>query len=260
MNSTCTSSRAVRSPSTCPPCGARSPPSSATPSGVTATVQTNRLAWYWDHPPADGIDRTKFAARVSGSFVPDLTGEWELGVRAVGPVSVRLDGETVVELAEAQRGGAFFGLGSPEVRNTVTLEDGRPYELTIDYPLEDGLVRGLVVGARPVPAGDHLELAAAAARAVDVAVVIVGTDDDWETEGEDRSVDGPARRPGRPRPGRGRCQSADDRRPERRVSGLDAVAGRRPGRAAAVVPGAGDRRRAGRRPDRSGSSQAGASR
>ena len=110
-------------------------------SGVTATVQTNRLAWYWDHPPADGIDQTKFAARVSGSFVPDHTGEWELGVRAVGPVSVRLDGETVVELAEAQRGGAFFGLGSPEVRNTVTLEDGRPYELTIDYPLEDGLVR-----------------------------------------------------------------------------------------------------------------------
>ncbi len=156
-------------------------------SGVTATVQTNRLAWYWDHPPADGIDQTKFAARVSGSFVPDRTGEWELGVRAVGPVSVRLDGETVVELAEAQRGGAFFGLGSPEVRNTVTLEDGRPYELTIDYPLEDGLVRGLVVGARPVPAGDHLELAAAAARAVDVAVVIVGTDDDWETEGEDRA-------------------------------------------------------------------------
>ncbi len=156
-------------------------------SGASATTHTSRLAWYWDHPPADGIDRTKFAARVSGSFVPDYTGEWELGVRAVGPVSVSLDGETVVELAEAQRGGAFFGLGSSEVRNTVELEDGQPYELTVDYPIEDGLVRGLVVGARPVPAGDHLDLAADAARAADVAVVIVGTDDDWETEGEDRT-------------------------------------------------------------------------
>ena len=156
-------------------------------SGATATVQTTRLAWYWDQPPAAGIDQTRFAARVFGTFVPDRSGEWELGVRAVGPASVRVDGETVVELAEAQHGGAFFGLGSPEVRSTVTLEDGQSYELTVDYPLEDGLVRGLVVGAGPVPAGDHVELAAAAARAADVAVVIVGTDDDWETEGEDRT-------------------------------------------------------------------------
>ena len=35
-------------------------------SGASATVQTSRLAWYWDHPPAEGIDRTKFAARVVG--------------------------------------------------------------------------------------------------------------------------------------------------------------------------------------------------
>ena len=78
---------------------------------------------------------------------------------------VRLDGETVVELTEAQRGGAFFGMGSPEVRGTVELEEGRRYELTVDYPAaDDELVRGLVVGARPVPAGDHIERAAAAAR------------------------------------------------------------------------------------------------
>ena len=48
-------------------------------------------------------------------------------------------------------------------------------------------VRGLVVGARPVPAGDHIARAAAVATGADVAIVIVGTDDDWETEGEDRT-------------------------------------------------------------------------
>ena len=120
--------------------------------------------------------------------MPDRSGDWEIGVRAVGPVTVRLDGEVVVELAEAQRGGAFFGLGSPEVRDDVALEDGRSYELDVDYPATDAdLVRGLVVGARPVPATDHIDRAAAVAADADVAIVIVGTDDDWETEGEDRT-------------------------------------------------------------------------
>ncbi|MGI9053989.1 MAG: beta-glucosidase H [Ilumatobacteraceae bacterium] len=156
--------------------------------GGAGTTSANRLAWFWDRPPVEGVDPTGFAASISGTFVPDSAGEWEIGLRAVGVATVRLDGETVVELAEPQRGGAFFGIGSPEVRSTVTLDD-RPYELTVDYPAgEADLVRGLVVGARLVPAGDHLARAVAIAGDADVAIVIVGTDDDWETEGEDRTA------------------------------------------------------------------------
>jgi beta-glucosidase len=156
--------------------------------GGSESSAVNRLAWYWDKPPAPGLDPTRFGARIVGTFQPEHAGEWELGVRAVGAVTVTLDGETVIELAEPQRGGAFFGLGSPEIRTTVELED-RPYEVTVDYPIGEGeLVRGLVVGARPVPPGDHLEQAGALAAEADVAIVIVGTDDDWETEGEDRTA------------------------------------------------------------------------
>lgn len=139
--------------------------------------------------PAEGVHATSFAARITGTFVPDTTGPWELGVRAVGRAAVRLDGEVVVELAEPQRGGAFFGIGSPEVRATIELQAGRRYELDVDYPTPDeAIVRGLVVSARAVPEGDHVAGAVAAAAAADVAVVIVGTDDDWETEGEDRTA------------------------------------------------------------------------
>src|SRR4029079_12489940 len=90
---------------------------------------------------------------------------------------------------EGLTGGAFFGMGSPEVRGTAELEEGRSYELRVEYPARapGERVRGLVVGARLVPAGDHIERAVAVASAADVAIVIVGTDDDWETEGEDRS-------------------------------------------------------------------------
>lgn len=156
---------------------------------ATATANANRLSWYWDASPAGGIHATKFGARVAGSFVPESTGTWEIGVRAVGAASVAIDGAPVAVIAEPMTGGAFFGMGSPEVRGTIDLEEGRRYELTVDYPAPaDGdLVRGLVVSARAVPSGDYIARAAESAADADVAVVIVGTDDDWETEGEDRT-------------------------------------------------------------------------
>ena len=95
----------------------------------------------------------------------------------------------MVELTEAQRGGSYYGLGSPEVRGAVELEGGRRYELEVEYPAApDEPLRGFTVGARAVPSGDDIERAVAAAAEADVAVVIVGTDDDWETEGEDRTT------------------------------------------------------------------------
>jgi beta-glucosidase len=157
--------------------------------GATASVETSRLAWFWDGPPAEGIDGKRFGASVRGTFVPDASGDWELGVRAIGRVRVRLDGDVVLDLPEPETGGAFFGMGSPERRTTIALEEGRRYAVEIDYPEPDAaLVRGLALGAAPVPAGDAIARAVAAASAADVAVVVVGTDDDWETEGEDRTA------------------------------------------------------------------------
>jgi beta-glucosidase len=160
------------------------------PSGATAETSVSRLAWFWDRAPAEGIAFRGFGARIAGAIVPDTTGEWELAVRAVGPATVSLDGEVVVAVEADHRGGAFFGMGSPEVRGRVELEAERRYVLTVDYPAGDAdeQVRGLVVGARAVPPGDHIERAVAVAADADVAIVVVGTDDDWETEGEDRTA------------------------------------------------------------------------
>jgi beta-glucosidase len=47
-------------------------------------------------------------------------------------------------------------------------------------------MRGVAVGGRPADLGDLVGSAAAAAGDADVAVVVVGTNDEWETEGEDR--------------------------------------------------------------------------
>jgi beta-glucosidase len=102
---------------------------------------------------------------------------------------LRVDGEVVVDLSTPQTGGSFFGIGSPEVRATVELVEGVPCEIEIDYPLATAAnLRAVEVGAALPPADDGVAKAAAAAAAADVAVVVVGTNPDWETEGEDRAT------------------------------------------------------------------------
>jgi beta-glucosidase len=70
----------------------------------------------------------------------------------------------------------------------VDLRAGRPVSVVADSDPVDGLPAGglqvgLVAPTPPDPLGD----AVAAAAGADVAVVVVGGDDQWETEGRDRS-------------------------------------------------------------------------
>ena len=102
-------------------------------------------------------------------------------------------------------------------------------ELDVDYPVSPATSWSAASSSAPAPcrAGDHIARAAAVAAGADVAIVIVGTDDDWETEGEDRTSlalpgdqDDARRR-------RRRRQPEHGRRAQHRVAGDDAVARRR---------------------------------
>ena len=95
--------------------------------------------------------------------------------------------------------------------------------------------RVLERGARPCSSGVQVGCRARAARPTcsngrsprprraDAVVVVVGTNDDWESEGHDREIDGPARRPGRARRARARGEPRHRRRGERGVAGHDGV-------------------------------------
>ena len=155
--------------------------------GNSATIDSDRLQFMWMEAPAPGIDKNAFGVHVTGSFVPDVTGDWQFGLTAVGAAVVRVNGEVVCDLSTPQTGGAFFGQGSPEIRGTAALEAGVSCDIELTYPfLRYDMLRGMMVGAMPPVTGDSIALAAEAAAAADVAIVVVGTNDDWETEGEDR--------------------------------------------------------------------------
>ena len=129
------------------------------------------------------------AAHLTGTVRVASAGRWRISMRAVGAATLRIDGEIVVALDGSDRGGSFFGFGSDEVIAVVDLAADVDHRIELDYPMapSPGL-RGVIVGLAEEIVTDLIPAAVAAAADAEVAVVVVGTDDEWETEGEDRTT------------------------------------------------------------------------
>lgn len=126
--------------------------------------------------------------RLSAQFTPTTSGAHELGVFSAGQARIRLDGEIIVDNWEAPvPGTSFFGFGSEERRASITLDAGRTYDLAIEYAAPGAaFIAGVQFGIAPEPAADAIVRAAEAAATSDEAVLILGSNADWESEGHDR--------------------------------------------------------------------------
>ncbi len=156
-----------------------------------------RILRMGDPPRASGPG--PYTARARATLVPEFTGTHTLAMVQVGRARVVVDGDTVLDgITEPPgRGEAFFGIGSDEVSADLRLEAGVPVEVVVEYSSEGAFMfRGAQVGLRPPDAGDLVDRAAGLAAACDAVVLVVGTNDDWETEGRDReSMDLPGDQP-----------------------------------------------------------------
>ncbi|HSD80702.1 MAG TPA: glycoside hydrolase family 3 C-terminal domain-containing protein, partial [Solirubrobacteraceae bacterium] len=152
---------------------------------VLATETAARSAVHWGG--ADLPDGTA-VIRLRATLTPPAGGTWTFGIAAVGPSRLWLDDREIVANDGLTPGGTLIGFGSTEVQGTAALQPDRPVELRAEVrtPAGTGLA-GLIVGALPPVPGDLLERAVAAAADADVAIVVVGTDEGWETEGVDRA-------------------------------------------------------------------------
>ena len=155
---------------------------------LSDTTGTFRIFWFADplSRRGSGFD---FAARFTMGFTPDVTGEWQFGLESVAPVRITLDGALVLDNTDAPMGGSFFGNGRHEKVETFTVEAGRRYEMVIElrHTANGTGVGGINVGAMAPIVGDQLGEAVALAARSDVSIVVVGTNDDWESEGWDRT-------------------------------------------------------------------------
>lgn len=135
----------------------------------------------------DGVGPGPCIARIRGSFVAACAGVHEFGVIVTGQAEVRIGDTVLVESgAVLPPGDAFYGFGSAEQRCAVTLEPGQHAPISVTLPMRRpfGAIR---VGVRPPSDDGGIDHAVEAARGADAAVVVVGTTDEWETEGHDRS-------------------------------------------------------------------------
>jgi beta-glucosidase len=158
-------------------------------SGNSTSLVGSQLKWLWQQPPVGDFDGLTFGGLATGSFTPPESGTWEVGMLSVGAATLRVDGDVVVDIPAGVSGGTVFGYAAPERRVTLELEAGRAYAVAVEYPVAAGEVfRGFAIGARHVPADDPIAKAARLAAGADAAVVVVGTDEFWETEADDRTT------------------------------------------------------------------------
>jgi beta-glucosidase len=153
---------------------------------ATEMAHTARVLWIGS--PQPGLTVGECSVRLSATFTPDVSGAWQLGLENAGRAVLRLDGDVVVDNAEPSRGSSFYGAGSEPVDVTLDLVSGHSYELAVEvWPRSSSSpILGARIGASPPDTGDEFERAVRSAAAADVAVVVVGSNGQWESEGHDR--------------------------------------------------------------------------
>jgi beta-glucosidase len=163
---------------------------------ATSSVTTPRLVWLGSQPAPD-VATNDFSFRLRGTFTADVAGEHTFAMVTGGAGGrVLLDGDVVIDnLAERRPGTMFFGLGSEEERTTLILDAGQEVDLVAEFiSFEDLPVAAFLLGHLPPVGDDGIAHAVEAAASSDAAVVVVGLDQDSESEGEDRlTLDLPGR-------------------------------------------------------------------
>ncbi|MGE3599538.1 MAG: glycoside hydrolase family 3 C-terminal domain-containing protein, partial [Dehalococcoidia bacterium] len=147
-----------------------------------------RLQFSWTGDFAPGVIDGPFSMRARATFVPEESGPYRLTLTSAGLSRLRLDGAVVVDNWTAQtKGSSFYGRGSSEVEATVELVAGAAHAIVLEFQTTTReMVQGAIAGCQPPAPADQLERAVALAARADTAVVVVGLNADWETEGADR--------------------------------------------------------------------------
>jgi beta-glucosidase len=149
----------------------------------------SRIYYTWIGAFADEVDSNHFSARLSGRFSAPDTGPFTFSIASAGLSRLKIDGDVVIDNWSEQRpGSSFFSQGSADETGVVQMQAGQSYDLELEYSREGAkFVGGLRLDCQPPVPEDMFERAVEAARDCDAAIVFVGLNDAWESEGHDRA-------------------------------------------------------------------------
>ena len=148
------------------------------------------MAFFNEMVAGGKVDWRQFSARFTGSYVPEQTGAHRIGGYAAGYMKVFVDGKLVVDVSAGKwvKGHTFFEEGCDEVVAQLELEAGRSYRITIELtskPYDNLIFTAFSVGIGAVLGDAAIAEAAEKAAAADIALVFVGRNGEWDTEGSD---------------------------------------------------------------------------
>ncbi|KAG8712328.1 hypothetical protein FRC11_000440 [Ceratobasidium sp. 423] len=170
---------------------------------VHYTHGTHSSMWFIDNLPEHLNPRCW--ATITATYTPEFSGKHEFGVSADGLVDMYLDGNKIIDNStNPTPGSAFFGTGSTEVLATVSLEANKSVQIVLQFASsilarEKGIPEsefaslvnsrgGCRFGGGPTFTVDEgIRNAIQAAKVADVAIVVIGLNNDWESEGHDRA-------------------------------------------------------------------------
>ncbi|MFI6989569.1 glycoside hydrolase family 3 C-terminal domain-containing protein [Nonomuraea wenchangensis] len=143
-------------------------------------------------PEPEGPIHRAAAVEVRALVLPDRAGPWDVAAAGWGRLELTVDGRVMIDETVPRHTDdpATVHLAPPYRTRRVTLEAGRQVEIVVRRELVPGGGRACVLAAAPAPADAAAELTAAVelAGSCDVAVVVVGTTEQAESEGVDRET------------------------------------------------------------------------
>jgi beta-glucosidase len=160
-------------------------------SGEPIRTSHERRLFRWVSTRGPRHPANRFAAlRWSGFFWPQMDGVHEFSVRGDGACRLSVGDATIIDLGDPGQEDFDHPTSAVALRRTagVELTGGQPYRFSLEYEwatarADDGF-ETLSLGVRQPPG--EVGKAIAAARAADVAVVVVGSASTTESEGYDR--------------------------------------------------------------------------
>lgn len=126
----------------------------------------------------------------TGFYKADETGEHTVGIYSAGQSRIFVNEELVVDNWTAPvKGDAFFGQASTEIQARVSMDAGQSYAVRIEYDADPASTfKAMRYGILGPDTEQGMTRSLEIARHADAVILMVGTNDDWETEGNDREM------------------------------------------------------------------------
>jgi beta-glucosidase len=150
-------------------------------------MKASEIHLFGDAP--GGLPQNDFSVRMSTWLTPAEDGRYTVAMRGFGGRRLYINGALAADEWDAPAAvdvptALFEG---KESGATLDLETGRRVHIMAELHSNEHAPCLLAIGCLPPEPADQLERAVTAAASAEVAVVVVGNDESWDTEGRDRT-------------------------------------------------------------------------